>query len=330
MLGAVEAPASPRGVRSRAEFVTDAPELVSGGEHVRLKVTLARSNGQNDDIVVTAAAAAGTSDVAGTIARVDPRSAFTPGGADRPLTLRTVAPGGTDWLLLPPDALIGEDWVGSSGARVALADSDTFFLSHEHGAAATLAVIRVLTGPDAGAHIALGRGTTIIGRDAECDVVLSDKLVSKRHVRLEVAAGIDLVDLGSANGVVIDGGLVTRLHIEQSETAQIGDTQLRIAVVQTVAAIGDQHRDGPVCFNRSTRVEGRYAGQDFAAPEVCRPRKTTSRSPGWPWWHRFCSESRPRPTMRSRNTIDASLRGALLPEFQESLEAVITEHATVD
>ncbi|WP_233201961.1 FtsK/SpoIIIE domain-containing protein [Cryobacterium sp. Y11] len=39
-----------------------------------------------------------------------------------PLTLRTVAPGGTDWLLLPPDALIGEDWVGS-GASVALAAS---------------------------------------------------------------------------------------------------------------------------------------------------------------------------------------------------------------
>ncbi|TFD50752.1 hypothetical protein E3T46_10535 [Cryobacterium sp. Hh11] len=29
-----------------------------------------------------------------------------------------------------------------------------------------------------------------------------------------------------------------------------------------------EHRDGPVYFNRSPRVEGRYAGQEFAAPEV--------------------------------------------------------------
>lgn len=405
------------------------PNLFLGGAHVRLKVTLARSNGQNDDIVVTADAAASISDVADTIARVDPRSALSPGAAARPLTLRTVAPGGTDWLLLPPDALIGEDWVGS-GASVALADSGTYFLSHEHGAAPTLAVIHVLTGPDAGAQIALGRGTTIIGRDAECDVVLSDKLVSKRHVRLEVAAGIDLVDLGSANGVVIDGGLVTRLHIEQSETVQIGDTQLRITVVETVAAIGDEHRDGPVYFNRSPRVEGRYAGQEFAAPEVPtekddqpfpwlamvapvllgvsmwlifdrpaallfvlmspmmlignffmnrskdkrllkrsigrfdvrlaalsaqllteRSREQQARLGESPSTHDALSQSLQRGplmwtrrpehwsflnvrlglgTMRSRNTIDASLRGELLPEFQERLDTVITEHATVD
>ena len=29
-----------------------------------------------------------------------------------------------------------------------------------------------------------------------------------------------------------------------------------------------EHRDGPVYFNRSPRVEGRYAGQEFAPPEV--------------------------------------------------------------
>ncbi|MBB5639485.1 S-DNA-T family DNA segregation ATPase FtsK/SpoIIIE [Cryobacterium roopkundense] len=394
-----------------------------------MKVTFARPDGRNDDIVVTTDAAASIADVAGAIARVDPRSQLAPGAAEQPLTLRTVTPGGTDWLLLPPDALIGEDWVGS-GASVALADSATYYLSQDHGAAATLAVIDVLSGPDAGARIALGSGTTIVGRGAECDVVLSDKLVSKRHVRLEVAAGVDLVDLGSANGVVVDGGLVSKLRIEHTETVQIGDSRLRVTVVGTVAATGDDHRDGPIYFNRSPRVETRYAGQEFAAPEV----PTEKDDQPFPWlamvapvvlgvsmWvifdrpaallfvlmspmmligNFFMNRSKDkrhlkraigrfdvrlaalsaqllsertleqsarlgespstadalaeslargplmwtrRPehwsflnvrlgvgTMRSRNTIDASLRGELLPEFQERLDAVMTEHATVE
>jgi S-DNA-T family DNA segregation ATPase FtsK/SpoIIIE len=155
----------------------------------------------------------------------------------------------------------------------------------EHGAP-TLAVIHVLTGPDAGAQIALGRGSTIIGRGPDSDVVLSDQLVSKRHVRLKVAAGIDLVDLGSANGVVVDGGLVTRLRIEQGETVQIGDTELRITVVETVAETGDEHRDGPVYFNRSPRVKDATPVRNSPRPR-CRPRRTTSHFPGWQFSRRW-------------------------------------------
>lgn len=47
----------------------------------------------------------------------------------------------------------------------------------------------VTSGPDAGRSIPLGWGTHLVGRDAGCDLVLSDPQVSRRHLELSVAAG---------------------------------------------------------------------------------------------------------------------------------------------
>ncbi|WP_213815872.1 FtsK/SpoIIIE domain-containing protein [Glaciihabitans sp. dw_435] len=245
---------------------------------MRLKVTLARSTGQNDDIVVTTDAAASISDVAATIARVDPRSQLSSGVDDRALTLRAVAPGDDKWMLLPPDAPIGEDWVGS-GASVALADASMYYQPDENGQNPTVAVVNVLSGPDEGKQFPLRRGTTVIGRSPDCDIALTDRLVSKRHVRLEVSDGVDVIDLGSANGVLVDGGLVGRMRIERAETVTIGDTQLRISVAEAAAGTGSAETTGPVSFNRSPRVESRYAGETFAAPEV----PTETENNPFPW-----------------------------------------------
>ena len=395
---------------------------------MRLKVTLTRPSGQHDDIVVTTDAAATISDVAATIPRVDPRGEGSAPIDERGLTLKASLPGQDEWLLLPPEALIGEAWVGS-GALVGLADVGVFYSPQGAGEGPTVATIRVVAGPDAGKQFSLRAGSTVLGRDLGCDLVLTDSLVSKRHVRFEVSDTVELVDLGSANGVVVDGGLVARLTVARSETVLIGDSELQITVVESVATQGMAQRAGPVFFNRSPRVEKRYSGQEFAAPEV----PTEKEDQPFPWlamvapvllgvsmWaifnrpaallfvlmspmmligNYFMNKSKDkrylkkaiakfeqrlislsaqletekvveqktrlgespstaealedamrrgplmwtrRPehwsflnvrlgvgTMRSRNTIEAAARGELLPEFQERLDAVIDEHATV-
>ncbi|MCU1423424.1 MAG: phosphopeptide-binding protein [Microbacteriaceae bacterium] len=234
---------------------------------MRLKLTLQRASGGSDDIVVTTDAAATISDVAGTIRRVDPRGAAGLGPVADSYTLRATLPGQSSSILLPPDAPIGESWIGS-GATIQLEPADTYFLPTSAGRGPVVGTVRVLSGPDAGGAFDLRAGTTVIGRDPSCDIVLTDSLVSKRHARLEVGCGIDLVDLGSANGTVVDGGNVNRLRIESSATVLVGDSELLISAASTSGEAAVPDKPGPVFFNRSPRVEARYLGQEFVGPDV--------------------------------------------------------------
>ncbi|GAA1440188.1 FtsK/SpoIIIE domain-containing protein [Leifsonia poae] len=233
---------------------------------MRLKLTLSRASGPGDDIVVTADAAASISEVASTIRRLDPRTEAMTTDA-RALTLRAALPGQAEPLVLPPDAPIGEAWIGS-GATVSLADAGVYYAPNDLADAPVVATLAVVSGPDAGREFPLRRGTTVLGRDEQSHIVLHDPLVSKKHVRFEAADGVEVVDLGSANGVVVDGGIVSRFTIRRGETLLIGDSEVRITVLGLTDVPAAAPKAGPIFFNRSPRVEQRYAGQTFQAPEV--------------------------------------------------------------
>ncbi|WP_223691851.1 FtsK/SpoIIIE domain-containing protein [Leifsonia poae] len=151
---------------------------------------------------------------------------------------------------------------------MSLADAGIYYAPNDLADAPVIATARVLSGPDAGREFPLRRGTTVLGRDGASDIVLHDPLVSKKHVRLETGDGVEVVDLGSANGVVVDGGIVSRFTIRRSETLLIGDSELRITVAGMSGVVAAPPKAGPIFFNRSPRVEQRYAGQAFQAPEV--------------------------------------------------------------
>ena len=238
---------------------------------MRLKLTLNRPSGEPADIVVTADAAASISEIASAIARLDPAPsqghAAAPSATAQSLTLHAALPGQTEWVLLPPDAPVGEAWI-ASGAIVQLADAGLHYAPKSLGRGAQVATLTVVTGPDAGTDFPITLGTTVLGRDTGCDIVLHDELVSKRHVRFEASDAVEVIDLGSANGIVVDGGIVPRLRITREETLLIGDSEVRITVTDRQALAGVAPKAGPVFFNRSPKVEARYAGQDFGAPDV--------------------------------------------------------------
>ena len=57
-----------------------------------------------------------------------------------------------------------------------------------------------------GRRFLLSDGTTLIGRAANCEIVLDDALVSRRHAQLVVKEQqVRVIDLGSANGVHVNG-----------------------------------------------------------------------------------------------------------------------------
>ncbi|MGH7820841.1 MAG: FHA domain-containing protein, partial [Candidatus Binatia bacterium] len=78
----------------------------------------------------------------------------------------------------------------------------------------------------------------LLGKHAECDVVLADARVSKRHARLVLQGeGVLLEDLGSTNGTYLDGEPVTgKVRIERGRDISIGPFTIRIAAHRPPAA----------------------------------------------------------------------------------------------
>ena len=228
-------------------------------------MSLYREDGSAQDIVVTVEPTATVRDIASRIAAADPHRSYD---ERRSYTLQTASPIDAQWRLLPPDAVIGDEWL-ASGQSVALVDEADAaeLLPSLH--AGTTAVVTILSGPQTGRSIPLGRGSHTIGRDPGCDVVLSDPYLSKRHLRLDIGQTVEVVDLGSANGIEIDGELVSRARVNGALVVLAGGTELHIEVENREASRAlDQA--GPVEFNRSPRVEERYIGRTFSVPEIPR------------------------------------------------------------
>ncbi|HYK96405.1 MAG TPA: FhaA domain-containing protein [Candidatus Dormibacteraeota bacterium] len=68
-----------------------------------------------------------------------------------------------------------------------------------------------------------------IGRAPECELVLKDSKVSRRHARLHARNGVlVLTDLGSTNGTRVNGHRVTELVLGAGDRILIGDTNVVI------------------------------------------------------------------------------------------------------
>lgn len=99
--------------------------------------------------------------------------------------------------------------------------------------AVTLPTLRVVAGPDMLRFATLfpPEGKATIGRDASCELALSDGSVSRRHATVQVDEnGIAWVeDLGSTNGTTVDGAPVSgRTAIPEGAMLAIGGVTLRL------------------------------------------------------------------------------------------------------
>jgi Protein of unknown function (DUF3662)/FHA domain len=68
---------------------------------------------------------------------------------------------------------------------------------------------------------------TVIGRSSECDVVVGDPNVSRRHAEIRrMGRGYSLVDLGSTNGTEVNGQRVTETSLMNGDVIGVGTTQI--------------------------------------------------------------------------------------------------------
>jgi DNA-binding NtrC family response regulator len=88
----------------------------------------------------------------------------------------------------------------------------------------------VVSGVDQGARAYLAQGSTIVlGKSPICDLMLQDKLVSRRHASLErVAEGARVCDLGSTNGTFVGQVKVVDAFVPLGQSFRIGDTVIEL------------------------------------------------------------------------------------------------------
>jgi DNA-binding NtrC family response regulator len=91
------------------------------------------------------------------------------------------------------------------------------------------AEVEVVAGPDRGQTLALGPHSVTVGSSADCGLVLHDPTVSARHAEIvSTVRGYVVQDLGSKNGLRIDGTLVERAPLCDGTRLMLGDTTLAI------------------------------------------------------------------------------------------------------
>jgi hypothetical protein len=102
-------------------------------------------------------------------------------------------------------------------AAVSADEAEELGLAHEPRAALNVAGKRHSLAPDG----------IVVGRSRECDITLEDPNVSRRHAEVRLDDGAWwIVDLGSTNGVEVNGERVTRARLEPDDRIVLGRTEL--------------------------------------------------------------------------------------------------------
>lgn len=227
---------------------------------MKLKVSLQRPGGDVQDLLVTADASTTVGELAHYLRVCDPTFRPVAGMTETEPTLSLVREANRS---LDPRMPLAESPI-KSGATIGLSRTGTQF---EVASGAVVAVASVLSGPDAGREFSLRSGTNMIGRQRSCEVRLDDPMVSRTHARVNITDHIEIIDLGSANGVEVNGSLISREVVRSSDIVTIGGAALSFRFTQVASAEG-RTDSASVGFIRSPRLAPVYPGREFEAPEA--------------------------------------------------------------
>ena len=73
----------------------------------------------------------------------------------------------------------------------------------------------------------------VIGRGSDADLRINDPGISRMHAQIRVNAGgqgvqIDIVDLGSTNGIMVNGQKVRQAVLHEGSRIEIGSTRMLV------------------------------------------------------------------------------------------------------
>ncbi|GMW02287.1 MAG: hypothetical protein AMXMBFR84_34230 [Candidatus Hydrogenedentota bacterium] len=86
----------------------------------------------------------------------------------------------------------------------------------------------------------VGTDGLVIGRASECDIVLPDSMVSRRHARVWLEGeSLKVEDLGSRNGIIVNGERVVRLKVDEGDEVTVGTHTFRIVKSRVDKVLSD-------------------------------------------------------------------------------------------
>lgn len=92
----------------------------------------------------------------------------------------------------------------------------------------------ISAGRETGREFVFDQRSVLIGRTAECDIVLYDAGVSRKHARIfEEQQKLFIEDFGSANGTKINGMRVDRTELRTGDSIELGPVTFVFSLVST-------------------------------------------------------------------------------------------------
>lgn len=229
---------------------------------MKLRTRLQRPDRSTTDVAVICDPSTRIGELADAIIEKDPSglysSSFVPGQS----TLELVSPTNPQRpLVLDPDEVVGD---------IAIANGVQFAVVAAQYAPKQPAAFIEFYGTDRNRRYDIPRGSTTIGRGDENGIVLDDPLVSKTHARVHVGAeSIELVDLNSANGIIVQGQPVQRLELQAGQQALLGGTMVRAGLLPQQSTADPSISE--IMFTRSPSVEDRYVGSEIEGVDPPQP-----------------------------------------------------------
>jgi anti-anti-sigma factor len=114
-----------------------------------------------------------------------------------------------------------------------------------------------------------------MGREADCDLVITDPLVSRRHAEIQVRDGTPYItDLGSVNGTWVNGKQISAERpLQGGDVIEVGDTKLSVRartrpVSIVIRAVTTDDTDKIDVGQASVPMRAAEAGKSVSAAEA--------------------------------------------------------------
>lgn len=131
----------------------------------------------------------------------------------------------------------------------------------------TTCVCRVTSGAAFGEEAAIGSRPLVVGAGAECQLVVDDGKVSRKHFELRLAEnGVEVRDCGSRNGTFIDGVRVTTALAAIGATLRAGDTTMQIIAAEPLGVTPSNRERFGGLIGRSAVMREIFAVLELASP----------------------------------------------------------------
>jgi pSer/pThr/pTyr-binding forkhead associated (FHA) protein len=99
------------------------------------------------------------------------------------------------------------------------------------------AALVLLSGPAAGNEYALDSERISVGRGPDAELTLDDSSMSRTHAVFEFAeSGFRVRDLGSTNGVLLNGHAVQTAELKHGDRIQLGESTLQFILEERSAS----------------------------------------------------------------------------------------------